>query len=105
MNRTGLPKTTTFRLLRTLIHRSLIEQAASGVYRISFDPITERPVRLGFALQGDTEFAQEVTRGMEAIAAREHLQLITLNNRGRAREALHNAGLLIREQVDLVLEF
>lgn len=105
MERTGLPKTTTFRLLRTLIHGGLIQRVGAGVYRNSFGPIAERPFRIGFASQGDTEFAREVTRGIEAVAAREHLQLITLNNRYSAREALRNAELLIREQVDLVLEF
>jgi ribose transport system substrate-binding protein len=39
------------------------------------------------------------------VAAREHVQLITLSNRYSAREALRNADLLIRERVDLVLEF
>ncbi|MGA8041766.1 MAG: substrate-binding domain-containing protein [Terracidiphilus sp.] len=105
MERTRLPKTTTFRLLRTLIHGGLIERAGPGIYRNSFGPIAERPFRLGFASQGDTEFAREVTRGVEAVAAREHVQLITVNNRYSAREALRNADLLIREHVDLVLEF
>ena len=105
MERTGLPKTTTFRLLRTLIHGGLIQRVGAGVYRNSFGPIAERPFRIGFASQGDTEFAREVTRGVESVAAREHVQLITLNNRYSAREALRNAELLIREQVDLVLEF
>jgi len=105
MERTGLPKTTTFRLLRTLIHGGLIERASAGVYRNSFGPITARPFRIGFASQGDTEFAREVTRSMQTAAAREHVQLITLNNRYSAREALRNADALIRERVDLVLEF
>jgi ribose transport system substrate-binding protein len=105
MERTGLPKTTTFRLLRTLIHGGLVERAGAGVYRNSFGPITARPFRIGFASQGDTEFAREVTRSMQTAAAREHVQLITLNNRYSAREALRNADVLIRERVDLVLEF
>jgi len=105
MDRTGLPKTTTFRLLRTLIHGGLIERAGTGMYRNSFGPITSGPFRIGFASQGDTEFAQEVTRSVEAAAAREHVHLITLSNRYSAREALRNADLLIRERVNLVLEF
>jgi ribose transport system substrate-binding protein len=105
MERTHLPKTTTFRLLRTLIHGGLIERVSAGVYRNSFGPVTTRPFRIGFATQGDTEFAHEVTRSMVAAAAREHVQLITLNNRYSAREALRNADAFIREQVDLVLEF
>ena len=57
------------------------------------------------ASQGDTEYAREVTRSVESVASRERVQLITLNNRYSAREALRNADLLIRERVDLVLEF
>ncbi len=105
MQRTGLPKTTTFRLLRTLIHGGLIERAGAGLYRNSFGPVMESPFRVGFATQGDTEFAREVNRGLEMVAARERVRLITLNNRYSAREALRNADLLIREHVDLVLEF
>src|ERR1700733_2769749 len=105
MERTGLPKTTTFRLLRTLIHGGLVERVSAGVYRNSFGPVTARPFRIGFATQGDTEFAREVTRSMVTAAAREHVQLITFNNRYSAREALRNADLLIKERVDLVLEF
>lgn len=105
MERTGLPKTTAFRLLRTLIHGGLIERVGAGIYRNSFGPVAARPFRIGFATQGDTEFAQEVTRSLEAVAAREHVQLITLNNRYSAREALRNADQFIRERVDLVLEF
>ena len=103
--RTGLPKTTTFRLLRTLIHGGLIERVSAGVYRNSFVPVTAQTFRIGFATQGDTEFAREVARSVEMAAAREHVQLITLNNRYSAREALRNADVLIRERVDLVLEF
>ena len=103
--RTGLPKTTAFRLLRTLIHGGLLERAGSGVYRNSFRPLSARPYRIGFATQGDTPFAQEVQKSIELACARENLQLIKVDNRYSAREALRNADLLIKEQVDLVLEF
>ena len=46
MDRTRLPKTTTFRLLRTLIHGGLIERANAGVYRNSFVPVTAQPFRI-----------------------------------------------------------
>ena len=36
IERTGLPKTTVFRLVRTLIHGGLLERAGSGVYRNRF---------------------------------------------------------------------
>jgi ribose transport system substrate-binding protein len=85
MDRIGLPKTTTFRLLRTLIHGGLIERANAGAYRNSFGPIMARPFRIGFASQGDTEFALEVTKSVETVASREHVHLVTLNSRYSAR--------------------
>jgi ribose transport system substrate-binding protein len=105
MERTGLPKTTVFRLLRTLIHGGLLERAGPGVYQNRFGPVTAQPFRIGFAAQGDSEFSREVMKNMEIAAAREHVHLITVSNRYSAREALRNADLLIRERVDLVLEF
>jgi len=105
IERTHLPKTTVFRLLRTLIHGGLLERAGSGIYRNRFGPVTARPFRIGFAAQGDSEFSREVMKSMDVAASREHIHLITVNNRYSAREAIRNADLLIKEQVDLVLEF
>jgi ribose transport system substrate-binding protein len=105
MQRTGLPKTTAFRLLRTLIHGGMIERATAGVYRNNFGAMNERPWRIGFAAQGETEFSREVLRSVQAVAAREHVRLITVDNRYSARAALRNADHLIHEKVDLVLEF
>ena len=105
IERTRLPKTTVFRLLRTLIHGGLLERASSGVYRNRFGPVTARPFRIGFAAQGDSEFCRAVMQSVEIAAAREHVHLITVNNRYSAREALRNADLLIKERVDLVLEY
>src|ERR1700753_2163830 len=105
MSRSGLPKTTTFRLLRTLVHGGMLERASAGVYRNRFGPFAGKRVRIGFASQGGTEFSQEVMRSIETVASRENIDLITVDNRYSAREALRNADLLIRERVDLVLEF
>jgi len=105
VSRTGLPKTTAFRLLRTLIHGGLLERSSSGIYRNLFGPVARQPFRIGFAAQGDSEFCRAVTASMETAALREHVNLITVNNRYSAREALRNADLLIKERVDLILEY
>jgi ribose transport system substrate-binding protein len=105
MNRSGLPKTTAFRLLRTLVHGGLLERASAGVYRNRIGPVAGKRVRIGFATQGVTEFSEEVKRSIATVAARENIDLIMVDNRYSAREALRNADLLIREGVDLVLEF
>lgn len=105
VDRTALPKTTVFRLLQTLMKGGLLEQAGKGIYRNRFQPITSGCIRLGFASQTDSEFSRQVGESLQRVAAREHIHLITVNNRYSAREALRNADLLIRERVDLVLEF
>jgi ribose transport system substrate-binding protein len=65
-----------------------------------------RSFRLGFAAQTDSEFSREVSNSLQrAAAAKEGVHLITVNNRYSVREALRNAESLVRERVDLVLEF
>jgi len=105
IDRTRLPKTTVFRLLRTLVRGGLLERARPGVYRNHFGPVTARPFRIGFAAQGDSGFCRAVMQSVAKAAAREHVDLITVNNRYSAREALRNADVLIKERVDLVLEY
>lgn len=103
--RTGLSKTTVFRLMRSLAKGGLAERVEKGAYRSLVAPPSNRVVRLGFAAQTDSEFSRQVAQGMERAAAREGVHLITVNNRYSAQAALRNADLLIREGVDLVIEF
>ncbi len=103
--RTSLSKTTVFRLMRSLVRGGLAECVGKGSYRSLVLLQGARTIRLGFAAQTDSEFSREVTRGMELAAARAGVHLTTVNNRYSARRALENAELLIREGVDLVIEF
>ncbi|HWB87300.1 MAG TPA: substrate-binding domain-containing protein [Bryobacteraceae bacterium] len=105
VDRTGLSKTTVFRLLQSLIRGGLAERVDKGVYSSRIRLLTVRTFRLGFAAQTDSEFCREVTASLERAAAREKVHLITVNNRYSPREALRNADLLVREHVDLVLEY
>jgi ribose transport system substrate-binding protein len=103
--RTGLRRTTAFRLLKSLVAGGLLERAGRGVYRCPFPPSPGRRVRLGFAAQTDSDFSRGVTESLQQAAARERVDLITVNNRYSAKEALRNADLLVQQRVDLVLEF
>jgi ribose transport system substrate-binding protein len=103
--RTGLSQTTSFRLLQTLVQGGLLERCGRGVYQTCFRPKTALSFRLGFAAQTDSCFSREVTESLRSAAARERLHLVMVNNRYSAKEALRNADLLIRERVDLVLEY
>lgn len=103
--RTGLSKTTVFRLMRSLASGGLVEPVGRGVYRTLTRTASSRSFRLGFAAQTDSDFSRDVSASLQAAAAREHVHLVTVNNRYSAQQALLNADQLIRERVDLVLEF
>lgn len=105
VGRTQLRKTTTFRLLQSLVRGGILERVGKGVYRSQVKLLLHPAVRLGFAVQTDSEFCREVTESLRCAAARENIHLIVVNNKYSAKEALRNADLLIRERVDIVLEF
>jgi ribose transport system substrate-binding protein len=106
VERTGLSKTTCFRLVQSLVKGGLVERVGKGAYRSCVQLSASTSVRIGYASQkSDSEFSQEVTRSIHRVAAREHIQLIEVDNRYSPKAALRNADLLIEEGVKLVLEF
>lgn len=106
VERTGLSKTTAHRLAQSLLHGGLLERVNKNAYRCLFKPLAGHGFRLGFASQAaDSEFSREVTASVQRAADREGVPLVTVDNRYSPARALRNADLLIRERVDLVLEF
>src|SRR3954471_18159903 len=104
--RSGLPKSMTFRLLYTLERCGMIEKAGENLYRSHLRPFKQRPFRLGYAAQGtDYQFSKEVSTGLQRAAAAQGLELICVDNRYNAKTAQRNADVLVREKVDLVIEF
>jgi ribose transport system substrate-binding protein len=62
--------------------------------------------RLGYAAQGqDSQFSKEVSASLQRAAAAEGIELISVDNRYNAKTAQRNADLLVREKVDLAIEF
>lgn len=105
VERTRLSKTTVFRLLQSLVKADLVARVAKGAYQSQIRLLSPPAVRLGFAAQTDSEFCRQVTESLQRAAAQERIYLVTVNNKYSAKEALRNADLLIRERVDLVLEY
>lgn len=105
VERSGLSKTTVFRLMRSLVAGEMVEVVGRGRYRSLTHTTSARPVRIGFAAQTDSEFSRAVTASLQAAAARERVHLVQVNNRYSAQQAVANADRLIRERVDLVMEF
>src|SRR5215831_16283263 len=106
VERTGLSKTTCFRLLQSLTKGQMIERVAKGAYRRTIEQSITPTYTIGFAAQTtDSEFSRDVSHSIHRVAEREHMRLIAVNNRYSPKVALRNADLLIKEGVNVVLEF
>jgi ribose transport system substrate-binding protein len=106
VQRTGLGKGLCFRLLRTLHHCGLLEKLDESRYRLMFDVHPRKRHRIGYAALGhDSSFQREVQASLIFAAKNEDIELIVLDNRRNPKVALRNADFLIREKVDLVIEY
>src|SRR5919107_3019586 len=104
--RSGLPKSMTFRLLYTLERCGMLEKVGENLYRSHLRPFKQRLYRLGYAAQGtDYTFSKEVSTGLQRAAAAQGIELICVDNRYNPKVAQRNADILVREKVDLVIEF
>jgi ribose transport system substrate-binding protein len=106
MDRTGFAKGMCFRLLYTLRYCGFIEKVESNRYRLTGEIRRRKKYRFGYAAQGqDSSFAHEVHSGLVRAAERAQVELVVVDNRYQPKIALKNAQMLIREGVDLVIEF
>src|SRR5437763_4161915 len=104
--RCGLPKTMAFRLLYTREKSGMIDKVGQNLYQSRVRPWKQRLYRLGYAAQGtDYQFSREVTESLRRAAAAEGIELICVDNRYSAKISQRNADLLVREKVDLAIEF
>src|SRR2546430_6793768 len=95
-----------FRLLYTLHHCGFLDKIGENQYRLASEVHRRRLYRIGYAEQGqDTSFDREVRLSLARAAEREHVELIVVDNKYQPKVALRNAAYLIREKVDLVIEF
>src|SRR5438445_8402415 len=105
-SRSGLPKTMVFRLLYTLEKCGMVEKVGENLYQSCLRPWKQKLYRLGYAAQGaDYQFSREVSSSLERAAREQGIELIALDNRYSAKIAQRNADLLVREKVDLAIEF
>jgi ribose transport system substrate-binding protein len=106
VSRTGFNKGMCFRLLYTLHQCGFLDKVGENHYRLSSEVRRRRLYRIGYAAQGqDSSFDREVGMGLTRAAEREQVELIVVDNRYQPKIALRSADYLIREQVDLVIEF
>lgn len=104
--RSGLPKSMVFRLLYTLEKCGMVEKIGENLYRSCLRPFRQRLYRFGYAAQGtEYAFSKEVSASLQRAAAAEGIELIAFDNQYNPKIAQKNADLLVREKVDLVIEF
>ena len=104
--RSGLPKSMAFRLLYTLEKCSMVEKVGENLYQSALRPFKQKLFRFGYATQGtEYGFTKEVLASLQRAAAAEGIELIVVDNQYNAKIAQRNADLLVREKVDLVIEF
>ena len=106
VERTGFGKGMCFRLLHTLHHCGLLDKVDASRFRLVSEVRRRKRHRIGYAAQGqDISFSREVHASLQRAAEAEDVELIVLNNRYQPKVALRNAEQLVRERVDLVIEF
>lgn len=104
--RTGFNKGMCFRLLYSLHQCGFLDRVGENSYRLTSEVRRRRLYRIGYAEQGqDTSFDREVANGLKRAAEREQVELITVDNRYQPKVALRSADYLIRQEVDLAIEF
>jgi ribose transport system substrate-binding protein len=104
--RTGYNKVMCFRILYTLHTCGFLEKVGENQYRVLSNMRPNRRYRIGYAAQGqDSSFPREVTTGLARAAESSRVELVAVDNRYDAKTALRNADQLVREEVDLAVEF
>jgi len=106
VERTRLSKGMCFRFLYTLHECGFVEKLGENRYRRSWEMHPKRQFRIGYASQGqDSSFGRVVLDGLIGAAQNAGMELIVADNRYDAKIALRSADYLIRERVDLAIEF
>ncbi|MGC2398697.1 MAG: substrate-binding domain-containing protein [Acidobacteriaceae bacterium] len=102
VKRTGIPHTTAFRVLHTLVVCDYLSQSGRR-YRLSG---LRRRFKFGFAnLSKHILLAVEIQRSLEKATAAAGIDLLVWDNDRNAETAIHNAEEMVEQKVDLAIEF
>ena len=102
IERTGLPHTTAYRILHTLVSRDYITQAGR-LYRVNR---LRKKLKIGFAnLSDEISVAVEIQRSLEKATAAAGIELLVWNNERNADKAIRNAEEMAMSKVDVGIEF
>jgi ribose transport system substrate-binding protein len=100
--RSGISKTTVYRVLKTLVHRGYLAQTSEGTYRH-----VARANKLCFGFGGQSAelpFSNEVMTSLTTAARAAGIDLFVLDNQYDAATAVRNAEQFVERRCDLVIE-
>ena len=102
IQRTGLPHTTAYRILHTLVAREYLAQNGH-LYRLNQ---LRKRLRFGFAnLSTQISLAVDIKTSLERATAAAGIDLTVWDNDRNAEKAIRNAEEMAEKRVDLVIEF
>ncbi len=102
VRRTGIPHTTAYRILHTLVLRDYLSQSGRH-YRLSR---MRKRLKFGFAnLSKHVLLAVEIQRSLERASAAAGIDLLVWDNDRDADTAIKNAEEMAGKKVDLAIEF
>jgi ribose transport system substrate-binding protein len=102
VKKTGIPHTTAYRILHTLVLRDYLTQSGRQ-YRLNR---LRRRLRFGFAnLSKHICIAVEIQRSLEKATAAAGIDLVVWDNDRNADTAIRNAEAMADSKVDLAIEF
>ncbi len=105
-DRAELSRPTAFRLLATLQSHGILLKDRNSTYHFVEKPNRSSKYRIGYAAQSsEFAFSRAVTRGIIESAAKASVDLLVLDNQYSPAVALTNADRLLREKIDLIMEF
>jgi ribose transport system substrate-binding protein len=105
VERTGIERTICFRLLRTLEDEGFLRKTELRKYSSNVHILSGKRFRIGYASEGSDSFSNAVSQGLRWEATELHVDLIELDNQYSAKAALRNAEILVKQRVDLAIEF
>jgi ribose transport system substrate-binding protein len=102
IQRTGLPHTTAYRILHTLVARDYLTQSGHQ-YRVNR---LRKRLKFAFAnLSTQISLAVDIQRSLEKAAATAGIDLVVWDNDRNAEKAISNAEEIAVSRPDLVIEF
>jgi ribose transport system substrate-binding protein len=106
VNRTGLDRATAFRLVHTLSSCGFLEKLGNNQYSCAIQLRKRTKYRIGFASGGDNSlFNREITDGLRRSAEQGNVDIVIADNRFSRKHALRAIETLIKENVDLIIEY